>query len=284
MRAAGDVFDQVHAVPREVGADGSHHPGGVQHRVCQRNHDLCDAVRNLQDALLGDHLLQVLEVLGVCDDLDRLDHRYDVQGLPPCVVDLCRKLRQQPRNCGVVRQSHDGYPVLERELQYELLHRFRSPLPFLGRVLPHQAHGGLMQRSAWLLRLPVPGEHDLVDVDREGDVLQILRFQLDQGIAQLVPDLVVDLLGDAYLAAAGQGLYPRSDVHSVAVDISALVYDVPDVDPYPHQELPARALVVLVEDLLDVNGTLCRVQRAVELDEKCVAHGLYLSTTILRED
>src|SRR2546426_1080272 len=90
--------------------------------------------------------------------------------------------------------------------------------------------------------------------------------------------MIVHLLREADPARLSQRLNPCRDVDTVAIDIAAPVDHVTQVNADLELD-PARRggdCVPLGEGALNLNGTLRRLERAVELDQERIADGLDL--------
>ncbi len=64
-------------------------------------------------------------------------------------------------------------------------------------------------------------------VDRARDVFRRLMAHVFEGKAKLGADGCTDRLRDTYAAWLRQRLQARRDIHSVAVDVAPVLYDVP---------------------------------------------------------
>ena len=75
-----------------------------------------------------------------------------------------------------------------------------------------------------------------VDVDRAGDVLDLLRAEILEREAQLVEDLIAHDAADADSAGLGQRFEARRDIDAIAEDVVAVDDDVADIDADPKIE------------------------------------------------
>jgi len=102
---------------------------------------------------------------------------------------------------------------------------------------------------------------------------------------ELVPDVVVNRLGDADSAGLGQTFEPCSDVDAVAKDILSVDDHVAEIDPDPQLE-PARGRKRVVDrpgGALHLDGAIERVDDARKIRQQAVTGGAD-NSAVMRPD
>src|SRR4051794_3541032 len=114
---------------------------------------------------------------------------------------------------------------------------------------------------------------DGIDLDRSGNVLEVLPAQLAKGQFQLAIDLIKNLAGNAYAAARCNAFEPGSNVDSISEDIAFILDDVADIDSYAEFDTPVRgnACVSAYHPTLNFDRTLHGFDGARKLYQHAVA-------------
>ena len=67
-------------------------------------------------------------------------------------------------------------------------------------------------------------------MDRTRQVLHLAQTEIVIGERELVLDLVMHIAGDPDFARLGQGLEPRGDIDTVAIEVAAFDHDIAEID------------------------------------------------------
>src|SRR6266576_7122134 len=118
-------------------------------------------------------------------------------------------------------------------------------------------------------------EIDRIDLDRSGDVLQVLTAELSKPELELALDLVERLTGYANAAALSDAFKPGCHIDAVAKYIALILDDVADIDAEAEFDALVRwhGGISLDHGALDFHPTSHGVHRACELDQHPVASG-----------
>jgi hypothetical protein len=117
------------------------------------------------------------------------------------------------------------------------------------------------------------GELQAVHLDGSGDVLDVLRSQLLERVAELVDDLVAHDPADEDTARVGQRLQARGDVDAVAEDVVAVDDDVADVDADAKRDpiVDRNIRIAFRHAALDVDRAHDGIDHAWEFEQQAVA-------------
>ena len=127
-----------------------------------------------------------------------------------------------------------------------------------------------------LLRPRCRGRHAYrVSANRLGDILDAMAAERVVIEIELVPDLLVDGLGDANGARLGERLEPGGDVDAIAKDVVAIDDHVAKIDTDPELETPFRrdGVVDGTRCSLHLDGAVQRVDDARKIRQQAVARG-----------
>ena len=128
---------------------------------------------------------------------------------------------------------------------------------------------------AWRRRRRCPRHHHAINPNRPRDVLDVALAEELDGAADPALEVVVGGAGERDAARLAQLLQARGDIHPIAVDVPArFTDDVAQIDADPEADalLLGHARLAVRHAVLDRDGAGHRIDDAVELAQRAVAH------------
>src|SRR5262249_42593889 len=138
---------------------------------------------------------------------------------------------------------------------------------------PRGPCGGHQQTAPFPCLTPGGRDAYRVSANRLGDVLDAMAPQRMVVEIELVPDLFVDIVGDADRARTGESLKAGGDVDAITENVAAVDDDIAEIDTDSEFETPVgrHGPVDAASRLLDLDGAVQRLNDTGKTREEAVA-------------